>query len=846
VNWLKRLLQIRRIEKELDSELRFHFESQVADKIRSGMSEAEARRTSRLEFGGFEQVKEDCRESRGTMWLVSTVQDLRFGSRILVRSPSFSLTAILVLALGIGVSTIAFSLYDIISLKSLPVRDPATLVGIQRRSPQNIEPGVPHLSIAYYRENAKSLSAVMETMSAPVMVLNRDEQRVNPSFVSTNYFNELGASAAVGRLLDPAREDAGGSTPVAVLSFRLWQRRFDSDPSIVGKTIYLAGKPATVIGVTQQRFANLGTEYPDLWLPLEQHSYFVDGSKPLNDPKFDGMIIMWGRLAPGISTQAAEQELLSLTNQLRKQFPTVIWDHERILVTPGAHFLSLEDGAPLFAAVALLVLLILTIACANLGGLLAARGVSRRQEIQLRIDLGAHVSRVFRQLVTESLLLGILGSLAALPLSYCVLHIAFEYADAPAWMSALPDWRVLVFTIAMGFVAALAFGSLPALQMIGRKKGKAIGQRLVVCVQVAVSCLLLILAGLLARAALHTLYTDPGFGYEQVLSIDPGLNDHGYTPAAARIYLDELQRRLRAVPGITSVSAAFCPPLVTKEVMITSIDIDGHRVLIYPNWVSPEFFQTMGIPLLRGRYLYAEESHAVVLSESLARKRWPNEDPIGKPWKNGEDIVVGVVGNTRAMELNNTDATEIYSSPTNDRLPGMSVLIKTAGIPEGLTPTIKSIAESVDPKLFPAITPLKAGFRKNVVQAEQIATLVGLLGSVATFLALVGLLGLVSYAVSQQTKEIAIRLALGANRAAIFFSVLRRFIWPVLVGLIVGVGMTAGISQIIRRGLFGISGLDPISYLGAVSMLIAILSIAALIPILRALRLDVIRTLRVE
>jgi ABC-type antimicrobial peptide transport system permease subunit len=269
-------------------------------------------------------------------------------------------------------------------------------------------------------------------------------------------------------------------------------------------------------------------------------------------------------------------------------------------------------------------------------------------------------------------------------------------------------------------------------------------------------------------------------------------------------------------------------------------------VLIYPNWVSPEFFQTMGIPLLRGRYLHAEESHAVVLSESLARKRWPNEDPIGKAWKNGKDIVVGVVGNTRAMELNNTDATEIYSSPTNDRLPGMSVLIKTAGIPEGLTPTIKSIAESVDPKLFPAITPLKAGFRKNVVQAEQIASIVGLLGSIATFLALVGLLGLVSYAVSQQTKEIAIRLALGANRAAIFFSVLRRFTWPVLVGLIVGVGMTAGISQIIRRELFGISGLDPISYLGAVSMLIAILSIAALIPIRRALRLDVIRTLRVE
>jgi predicted permease len=774
------------------------------------------------------------------------VQDLRFGARVLVRSPSFSFTAILVLALGIGVSTVAFSLYNLICMQSLPVHDPATLVSIQRRSPQNIEPGVPQVSIAYYRDYAKSLSAVMEIMSAPAMTLNRDAQRVNPSFISSNYFSELGAAAAVGRLFDPAREKAGESTPVAVLSFRLWQRRFNSDPSIVGKTIYVAGKPATVIGVAAQKFANLGMENPELWLRLEQHSYFVEGSKPLHDPKFDGMITMWGRLAPGVSMKTAEQELLTLTNQLRKQYPTVIWDQERILVTPGAHLLSLEDGAPLLAAAALLVLLILTIACANLGGLLMARGVSRRREIQLRIDLGARMSRVFRQLITESLLLGMLGSLAALPLSYCVLHIAFDYADAPAWMSAMPDWRVLVFTTAMGFVAALAFGSLPALQMVRRSKGKAIGQQFVVCAQVAASCVLLILAGLLARAALHTLYADPGFGYEQVLAIDPGLNDHGYTPATARTYFDELESRLRAVPGVTFVSAAFSPPLVNKEVMITSIEVDGHRVMIYPNWVDPEFFQTMGIPLLRGRYLHAGENHAVVLSESLARKRWPNEDPIGKPWKDGKDIVVGVVGNTRAMEFNNTDATEIYSSPSDSRLPGMSVLIKTAGVPEGLIPAIKSIADSIDPKLMPTITPLKAGFRKNLVQVEEIAAIIGLLGSVATFLALVGLLGLVSYAVSQRTKEIAIRLAIGANHSEILFAVLRRFAWPVLAGLIMGVAMTAGLSQIIRRGLFGISGLDPIGYLGAVSLLIAILGLGAWVPIRRVLRLDVSRTLRVE
>jgi predicted permease len=845
MNWLNRLLRSRKMEKELDTELRFHFDSHVADKIHAGMTEAEARRTTRLEFGGLDQIKEDCRESRGTLWLDSIVQDLRFGARILAKSRGFSFTAILVLALGIGVSTLAFSLYNLIALQSIPVRDPATLVGIQRRSPQDIVPGVPYASIAYYRDNAKSLSAVMASMSAAPMVLDHDEQRINPGFVTSNYFTELGASAAAGRLFDPAREDSG-STPVAVLSFRFWQRQFSGDPSIIGKTIYLAGKPATVIGVTSQQFANLGTDNPDIWLPLLQHPYFVEGSLPLSDPKFDGMIIMWGRLAPGVRLSQAEQELLSLTNQLRKLYPAVIWDHEYIVVTPGAHFFSLPDGAPILAFVALLVLLILAVACANLGGLLMARGVTRRREIQLRLDLGARKSRVFRQLLTESLLLGLLGSIAALPLSYAVLRVALVYANAPAWMSALPDWRVLLFTAAMGFLAALFFGLLPTLQMVRRKKESSLWQQLVVCAQVGASCVLLILAGLLVRATLHTLYTDPGFGYEQVLSIDPGLIDHGYTSSTAQTYLDQLQTRLRTVPGVTSVSIALSPPLVTENIMITSIDVSGHRVMIYPNWVGPDFFQTMSIPLLHGRYIRPGETHAVILSESLAHKRWPNEDPIGKQWKNGKDIVVGVVGNTRAMELNNTDATEIYYPPSAELLPRMTVLIKTAGAPNALTPTIKLIAASIDPKLFPSITPLKAGFSKNLAEVEQIATIVSLLGSIAIFLAVVGLLGLVTYAVSQRTKEIAIRLAIGASRLEIFSTVLRQFAWPVLVGLLAGVAITAGLSQVIRRGLYGISGLDPISYLGAMTLLIAILAIAALLPIRRAFHLDVARILHSE
>lgn len=844
--WIMRFFKRGQMERELDNELRFHFESQVEDKMRAGMNEAEARRTTRLEFGSLDHVKEDCREDRETLWLASVVQDLRFGARILARSPGFSITAVLVLALGIGVSTLGFSLYNLLALQSIPVRDPGTLVSIERRSPENMAPGVPFASIAYYRDNAKSLSAVMATMTAAPMLLDHDEKTIAPRFVTANYFTELGASPAVGRLFDPSREEASASSPAAVLSFRFWQRRFAGDASIVGKTLYLAGKPVTVIGVTSQGFANLGADDPAISLPLAQYTYFFEGSKPVTDPAFDGNILMWARLAPGVTPLQAEQELLALTNQLRKLYPSVIWDKERILVSPGAHFFSLEDGAPVLALVTLLVLLILAVACANLGGLLMARGANRQRELKLRFDLGARKSRVFRQLITENLLLGLLGSVAALPLSYLVLRLALAYTNAPTWMSALPDWRVLVFTATMGLLAALFFGMVPALRLVRQKNKRTLWNQFVVCAQVGASCVLLILAGLLVRAALHTLHTDPGFGYEQVLSIDPGLHNHGFTSSAAQGYLDQLQDRIRTIPGVASVSVALSPPLLTEEVMITGIRVDGRRVMIYPNWVSSEFFQTMGIPLLRGRYMRSGETNAVILSESLARKRWPNQDPIGKQWKDGPNLVVGVVGNTRAMEFNNTDATEIYYPPTAEYLPRMTVLVKTTGDPGIVSPAIKQIAANIDPRVLPSITPLKSGFRRNVAQVEQIATVISLLGSIAIFLAVVGLLGLVTYGVSQRTKEIAIRLALGASRLEIFTAVLSGFAWSVAIGLVVGAAMTAGLSQVIRRGLYGISGLDPVSYLGAIVLLVAILLIAALLPIRRAFRLDIARILHSE
>jgi predicted permease len=491
-----------------------------------------------------------------------------------------------------------------------------------------------------------------------------------------------------------------------------------------------------------------------------------------------------------------------------------------------------------------LTLLILGVACANLGGLLLARGVTREHELEIRVAIGASRHRIFRQLFTENLLLALLGSVAGLALGYVVLRVVLVKLEAPAWTSAAPDWRVFLFAVGMAVAAAVFFGLAQPPQISRRRRSKAIARQMLVGAQVAASCVLLIVAGLLVRATQHVMSTNPGFGYEKVLSIDPELASHGYSPIAAQAYMNELKDRLRAKPGVKSVSLSRMPPL-GNVVSYMAIDIGGRPVNVYPNWVDPEFFQTMEIPLLRGRNLLAGEANAVIVSESLARKQWPGEDPIGRRlWQ--KDTVVGVAGNARLNAMNDGDTAEIYCAAQVADMPAMTLLVKAEGAAESLPPTVKSIAENIDPKVFPYIRLLKREFHRNVHQVEQAAMAVSLLGMSAVLLAGLGILGLVAYAVSERRKEIAIRIALGAQPAQVLSAVLRQFVWPVALGLMVGLAGAAALSQVLRRVLFGVSNLDPAGYIGGIGVLIAITTVAALLPGRRALHVDPIRALHCE
>jgi len=824
----------RRFDAELQSDMEFHREM--------------ATRAGRSNFGNTLRMREQAREAWGWTWLDRLVQDLSYAARTLARAPGFTATAVLVLAIGIGVNVAGFSLFNMVALAPLPVRDPSSLVRLERRSPENYTSEMPYASALFYGEHAKTLKAMIAVLGIPPMQMDDDLQPTSASFATANYFSELGTRAAVGRLFDPVIEKEATAPPVVVLSYALWQERFRGDPGVVGRTVRLNRKSATVIGVTPYEFASLGGQTPDLWMPIAQQPYFISGSTLLTDPGASS-VRMWGRLAPGMTVKIAAQELKALTDELRRQHPKDIWDGEYIDIHLGGHLQVMQPAMYQVAAmVALLTMLILAVTCANLGGLLLARAVTREREMGIRMALGATRARIFRQLATESIALALLGATVGLGLSSLGLRVALTQFHAPGWLSAKPDWRVLVFTFGMSMAAALFFGFAPALQLARQRQRKTMVRQVLIGAQVAGSCMLLIVAGLLVRATLHVIYTDPGFAYEQLLSVDAQLAQHNYSPAAAQTYLQVMEERIRALPGVKSVSLVKLPPM-GHSIARMDEDINGHPVPVYPNWVTPELFQTMGIPLRLGRTFYAGEKNVVIVSESLARKQWPGQNPIGQQLPNGQakDMVVGVVGDAHVNAVNDDDAVEQYWPAQQSDMPEMVVMVRTAGEPSSLPPMIKGISESMDAQLFPEIRQMKVLYRENVLESiENISKAVAMTGLIAVLVAAVGIIGLVSFSVSQRLKEIAIRMAMGAGKAQLLTAVLRQFVCPVGIGLVVGVGIAGAASRVLRIALYGVSNLDPASYAVAILALIAILGLSALLPARQALRLDLAKTLHYE
>jgi predicted permease len=845
--WVRRLrylLHRRRFDQELANEMEFHREMAVHH--------------GGTPFGNTFRLREEARDAWGWTWIERLSQDLRYAARQLRRSPGFTLGAVLMLAIGIGVNVAAFGFFNLMILRPLPIKSPNTLLRFKRRAPNSYAYQMPYPEMAFFRKYSKTLSAVI-AVSDGKLAIEGEDKPLTVSFATANLFSELGAQPALGRMLDPAEDGASDAEPVVVLSQGFWRRHFGASPLIVGKTIRLNDKPATVIGIASSNFSGLSMDNPELWLPITQQPYFVTGSHLLTEFSVDAHgVTMFGRLQPGLTAVAAENELRSLAAVLRQQHPADIWEKESLPsfrggyaenVGGGRHGTGTEQSSeayPLIALAGSLALLILAVACGNLGSLLLARGVAREREIAIRKTLGAGTGRLIRQLFTESLLLALHGSLAGLALGYLVLRGLMVIAKTPAWFNAAPDWRVVLFAIGIGFAAAILFGLTPALQVARQRHRVTRMRHMLIGAQIAASSILVIVSALLVRALDHAVSAHPGFEYQQVVSIDPGLAAHGYSASSARTYLISLQSHLRNLPGVESVSMTSAPPLGNKKV-VTGADIAGRSIDVHMYGIDPQFLGTMKIPLLRGRNLTRSDTRAIVISRSFALQ-WPERDALGRPFQIGDEsyTVVGIAGSARLVALQDPDAVEAYYLAGNADLPSMVVLLRSSGPPEGLVPFVASLAKSIDPKVLPDVQLVKSSFRRKMEGAGYAAMSVSVLGFIALLLACLGIVGLVSYSVSQRTKEIGIRMALGANPAHVLAVVVRQLAQPILAGSLVGVTGAATLSQLLRRQLYGISSLDPIAYVGAIGVFVAMVAVAALLPARRALRVDPSRSLRYE
>jgi putative ABC transport system permease protein len=831
------LLNRRRLERELENDMAVHREMLGAEHGK--------------DFGNPAVLREQAHAAWGWCWLDRLGQDLRFGVRMLRKSPALTFTAIAVLALGIGVNATAFNIIDVFFFKPLPVRDPHSLVRFTTEFPEGASTEVAYPAARFYAEHNQVLSTMIALRWTNLTLGEKNSESVRAGVVSANYFSELGSSAAYGRLFLPQSDGASDAPPVVVLGYGFWQRNFGGAASAVGRTIQLNQHPATIIGVTSFDFAGLDPEdgeRNDVWLLIHQEPYFVPGSKVLTSfDDRDSNIHMWGRLKPGVTVRQAQQALLPLAEEAVHQHPDVMQKGEHLRAHPGAYAGQISEiDLPLFVLLVSLFLLILTATCGNLGSLLLGHAVTREREIFIRLSLGATRGRIVRQLMTESLLLALAGTAAGLFFSWNLSRIVVMWAGGPGNFDFTPDWRTIAYAFVVGLVACVIFG-MPSARQLARQRHRATRARnIFMAAQVTASCVLLIIAALLVRALNRAINSDPGFDYRQTLTVDPQLYSHAYKPSLAANYLQEAEARIRQIPGVDSAALVLNPPL-------------GHRASIqrirgknsfnaYINQVGEQYFRVMGIPLLQGRMFSKNDHNVAVVSEAFARKVWPGKDPLRQVHKLGSQplAIIGVVGNAHSVGFRDGNSAELYLPVEDQYITQAVVLVKTTRRPEDAIAPISETVRAVDPVISPDVQMVKDAFKERVGMSGKITGVVSGMGALALSLAVIGLFGVVAYNVSQRTREVAIRIALGATPSRVVRSMVSGFVLPLGMAMAAGVAMAAGISIVLRTELFGVSNLDPLSYLAAVLLLAATASAAALIPARRALKVDPMVALRCE
>ena len=901
---LRSFLRRRTVERELDEELRFHFEQMAGYEAAHAGSRAEAERRARRRFGGMNQVKEACRDMRTLRPLEHLLQDLRFGARLLARSPAFTLVAVLSLAIGIGANSAIFSVLNAVVLRALPVENPGELVVLESSHGDSTSQRFSYPLVEDLEETlrgraelcAQSSVTGMKVAGASAGAAGSESAQVQ--LLSSGCFTTLRQRAQIGRLLDTG--DTGAGRPVAVISDSYWLRRFNRNPAAVGTDLMINDTPLTIVGVTMPPFfgAALEARPPDLWTPIAmqpalRYSGNVSNSngdthKPWPAQRELSWLNVMLRLPHGQTGGVADivnavvQRNYSRMSGYRDdaEFRSRL-TATRVALRPGSRgFSGMRErvATPLFILLSM-VAVVLTVACGNLASLLLARATHRNREMAVRLSIGAGRGRLIRQLLTESLLLALLGGAGGLLVATWGSDALVRYSDggpSTISMDVRPDWRVLLFTLAISLLTGLLFGLLPALRatrisladaMKSQAKSVVGGSssnmsRLLIAGQMALSLLLLIAAGLFGRSLQQLLATNVGFSRGQVLAVRLNPEASGYGLADRNALQQRLLDRVGALPGVVSVGMSGNGPFSGSRTT-SGFEVEGYthgpdeRLTTQEEVVTPGYFETVGLKMVRGRGFtnadLAGGHRVTVINETVARRYFNGADPIGRRWSYdrafGDDAfeVVGVVADARYNDLRTDSLNMVYRPASQADWYLESLEVRTAGDPAALAASVQAAIRQSEPRLtIGTVETLDSRVARTMGPERMLTVLIAVFGVVALGLACLGLYGTVSYAVTRRTSELGVRMALGADRAAVRWLIMREALTLVLFGLAAGVPLALVSARGLKGVLFGVSSLDLPAYLVAIGVLLAIATLAAYLPARRASRLDPVSALRAE